>query len=335
MTPAAADPIPLELSLTIAVLSYRRPVELAAALPLIAAHAAMTRDAHDRDLIVAILVVDNDPLESARPVVRAAEPRIAATGVTLRYVAEPTPGIAAARNRAIDEALDADVLVFIDDDERPTGSWLIPLVRTWERTGAAAVMGRVQSVFEARPEPWVEAGEFFRRRRMPTGTEIQVGAAGNLLLDLLQVHRLGVRFDERLSLGAGEDSLFTMELVRRGGRMVWCDESVATDHVPPERMTRRWVLERARSHGNTETVVALLLARSNAERRRLRARAATRGSVRVAAGSARFALGVATGSLRHQARGLRTAYRGLGIASGAVGVAVQEYAREPERVDHG
>ena len=249
--------------------------------------------------------------------------------VEIRYVVEPTPGIAAARDRAVVESATSDVLVFIDDDERPTESWLLPLVDTWQQTGAAAVMGRVLSVFDSPLSPWVAAGEFFRRRRMATGTRISVGAAGNLLLDISQVRRLGVAFDARLGLGAGEDSLFTMQLVRAGGLLVWCDESVATDHVPSDRMTRRWVLDRARSHGNTETVVELMLAERHHSV--LRLRAAARGGVRIAGGLARFGLGLAIRSLRHQARGLRTAYRGLGIASGAVGVVVLEYSR-PEGV---
>jgi len=217
--------------------------------------------------------------------------------------------------------------VFIDDDERPTEDWLAPLVETWALTRAAAVMGRVVSVFASPLDPWIAAGEFFRRRRMPTGTEIAVGAAGNLLLDLAQVRRLGVRFDERLALGAGEDSLFTSQLVRAGGRMVWCDESVATDQVPAERMTRQWVLQRARSHGSTQTVVAVLLARSPLRERAIRAQATVGGTVRVLAGGARFMAGRLVGSPRHQARGLRTLHRGLGIAAAAVGVVVQEYAR--------
>lgn len=110
--------------------------------------------------------------------------------------------------------------------------------------------------------------------------------------------------------------------------MVWCDESVATDHVPAERMTRQWVLQRARSHGNTEAVVGLLLAASAPQRAWLRVRSAVRGSARVAAGLARFAVGLVIGSPRHQARGLRTVFRGIGIASAAAGIVVQEYARD-------
>jgi len=303
----------------VAILTFRRPAELAACLAAVQAHLDARLPGAE------ILVVDNDPAASAREVVQDAA---SASSRLIQYRVEPRPGIAAARNRALDEAGDHDVLVFLDDDERPTAEWITPLVDTWRATAAAAVVGRVVSVFASALDPWVAAGEFFRRRRMPTGTPITVGAAGNLLLDLAAVRGLGVRFDERLALGAGEDSLFTASLGRAGGRMVWCDESVATDHVPAERMTRQWVLERARSHGNTEAVVDLLLATSAPQRGWLRARAAVRGSARVAAGLARFAVGVVIQSHRHQARGLRTAYRGIGIASSAAGVVVQEYARD-------
>lgn len=306
-------------SLIVAMLTYRRPAELERGLPLVFDHVRALRG-----VTGSVLIVDNDPEGSARATVEALAGE---SEVVVRYVVEPTPGIAAARNRAIDESAASDLLVFIDDDEHPTIAWLAPLVDTWRLTGASAVMGRVISEFDDELDPWIAAGEFFRRRSMPTGTEISVAAAGNLLIDRVQLHRLDVRFDERLGLGAGEDSLFSQQLVRRGGRIAWCEESVAVDRVPRERMSRRWVLDRARSHGNAETVVGLHLARTSAERARVRAAAAARGTVRVAGGSARYTYGLVTRSLRHQARGLRTAHRGIGIVTGAAGVAVKEYAR--------
>lgn len=306
-------------SLVVAMLTYRRPAELERGLPLVFDHVRALRG-----VTGSVLIVDNDPEASARATVEALAGE---SEVVVRYVVEPTPGIAAARNRAIDESAASDLLVFIDDDEHPTIAWLAPLVDTWRLTGASAVMGRVISEFDDELDPWIAAGEFFRRRSMPTGTEISVAAAGNLLIDRVQLHRLDVRFDERLGLGAGEDSLFSQQLVRRGGRIAWCEESVAVDRVPRERMSRRWVLDRARSHGNAETVVGLHLARTSAERARVRAAAAARGTVRVAGGSARYTYGLVTRSLRHQARGLRTAHRGIGIVTGAAGVTVKEYAR--------
>ena len=199
-------------------------------------------------------MIDNDPAGRAGPVARS----IGSEHV--RYVVEPEPGISAGRNRALDETADRDLLVFIDDDEQPLDGWLTALLDTWSDTRAAAVMGRVVSKFEGELDPWVAAGEFFRRRRMKTGTEITVAAAGNLLLDLNQVRALGVRFDNNLGLSGGEDTLFSRLLVRRGGRMVWCDESVADDYVPADRVTRQWVRNRAWSHGNTASVIDLYLA---------------------------------------------------------------------------
>jgi succinoglycan biosynthesis protein ExoM len=315
------------VELVVAVLTFRRPEELIEGIPLVLAHARSASLETGRALRARVLVVDNDPAASASPVVERLRDSHS-DGVALDYVVENTPGIAAARNRAMDESTGADLLAFIDDDERPRDDWLAALLCTWTASHAAAVMGRVISEFDGELDDWVAAGDFFRRRSMPTGTVIRVAAAGNLLLDLRQVRALGVRFEEELGLGAGEDSLFSRELVRRGGRIVWCEESAATDCVPRERMTRRWVLARAWSHGNTESVVDLYLADGAIPRAVAKAKALARGVVRIAAGSARYLLGVASGSLRHQARGLRTAYRGAGIAAGGAGVVVHEYSRE-------
>jgi succinoglycan biosynthesis protein ExoM len=319
--------------LTVAVLTYRRPADLVDGLPLVARQVATLAD----DVVGApkparILVVDNDAEGSARETVDRVRARLAeslGSTVTIDYVVEPRPGIAMARNRALDESSGSDILVFIDDDERPREGWLAPLVTTWQRSGASAVMGRVISEFEGELDPWVAAGEFFRRRSMATGTPITVAAAGNLLLDLSQVNRFGARFDARVGLGSGEDSLFSRELVRRGGSMVWCQESVATDVVPRSRMTRAWVLARARSHGNAEGLIDVFLADGPAARLGVRARNLPRGILRIVGGTARFAAGLVLRSKRHQARGLRTANRGIGIAASALGRAHLEYAREP------
>ncbi|WP_349899814.1 glycosyltransferase family 2 protein [Parafrigoribacterium soli] len=315
-----------QLTLTIAVLSYRRPGTLRAGLPLVIAQAERLGAELARDVTAEVLVVDNDPAASARLTVDGIRSALDRPEL-LRYVVEPAPGIAAARNRALDESAASELLVFIDDDELPRGRWLTPLVSTWLDTRATAVMGRVISEFEGELDPWVAAGSFFRRRSMPTGTEITVAAAGNLLLDRQRLGELGVRFEPALGLGSGEDSLFSRQLVKRGGRMVWCEESEATDRVPRERMTRGWVLRRSWSHGNAETIVALHLAERSTGRLFVRIVAVARGLARVLAGGLRFLFGIASRSLRHQARGLRTSYRGAGILAGGLGIAYHEYSR--------
>lgn len=310
---------PSTVAVRIAVCTYRRPHELARLLPQLLLQAAdVAREGHQVDL----LVVDND----ASPGVAAG----VAGGIDHRIVClhEPTPGISAARNAAIDASGDRRLLAFIDDDEEPHPDWLPALVRTWQSTGAAAVSGRVVARFEAPADPWLLAGGFFVRRNLTTGTDIDVAAAGNLLLDLDQVRRHGVRFDERFGLTGGEDTLFSRQLHRCGGRMVWCAESVVTDVVPAQRATRDWVLTRARQHGRTATRVHLALSGSTAERGWVRVRQALRGAGLITLGSGR----AATGSIRHDpvrhATGLRRVQRGRGLLEGLFGAGTAAYGRE-------
>lgn len=314
-----------DLKVTVAVLTYKRPEELARGLPSILAQVAQVNDDVDGHVLVDVLVVDNDPAASGEPIAKSL------ACAHLRYVVEPEPGISAGRNRALDEAAHRDLLVYIDDDECPREHWLSSLLLTWADGRPAAVMGRVISRYDSSASAWIEAGDFFHRRpQMPSGTEIPVAAAGNLLLDLNQVRALGVRFEHSLGLSGGEDNLFSLMLVRRGGRIVWCDESVADDHVPTARMTREWLLRRSWSHGNTASLVELYMAESALGRLQVRFRAFFRGLVRTVAGGARFMLGVVTRSDIHQARGLRVAFRGAGMISGALGLVYQEYARDDE-----
>ncbi|MGY1601008.1 glycosyltransferase family 2 protein [Geodermatophilus sp. SYSU D00815] len=314
---------PGTVRVTIAVPTFRRPDDLRTLLPVLLEHA---REAGaDGRYAVDVLVVDNDPDGGgAATVAEFPAPE-------LRYAAEPTPGIAAVRNRALDEAADASLLAFIDDDERPEPGWLTALLATWAATGAAAVSGRILAEYAGELDPWIGAGEFFVRRRMPTGTPIDVAACGNLLLDLDQVRAAGVRFDPALGLGGGEDTLFSRELAKAGRLMVWCDESAAVDRVPPSRMTRQWVLTRAWSHGNRTVLIGLWLAAGRWARFEVRARGVVGGLLRVAAGAARWTWGLARGSLRDRARGLRGVLRGAGMVAGACGLVFEEYARSGRR----
>lgn len=313
------------MRVTVGVPTFRRPDDLAALLPVLLEQAEELTVATGGRYVADVLVVDNDPAGSAAGTV-------AAVGAPLvRYAVEARPGIAAVRNRALDEAAGSQLLAMIDDDELPQPRWLEHLVMAWEETRPAAVAGRVLAAYEGELEPWVAAGDFFLRFTFPTGTEVATAAAGNLLLDLDQVRRAGVRFATDLGLSGGEDNLFSRALVRAGGRIVWCDESVAVDQVPAARMTRRWVLTRSWSHGNASVLTELRLAGGLMERTGIRAQGLARGLARVGGGSVRWALGLIVRSDRHQARGLRTLLRGAGMVSAVLGLVYLEYARPGQR----
>ncbi|WP_235929107.1 glycosyltransferase [Marisediminicola senii] len=301
----------------IVALTHQRNDDLGALLPMLLAQAQSIRDAH-----ASVLVVDNDPAGGARCLVEAhGEPD------TIEYLHVPSPGIAAARNAALAAAASTDLLVFIDDDERPVEQWLQHLVRVWRQTGSAAVVGPVVSEFADELDPWIVAGRFFDRRRMPTGTAVDTAATNNLLLDMEQVRSLRLAFDERFGLSGGSDTLFTRQLHDRGGVMTWCDEAIVIDVVPSARLTRSWVMRRAFRSGNTWMRTSLVLAPTPLHSGFARIWLGIRGAVRVLGGAFRVVAGMVTKRMDLRARGARTVARGAGILAGSVGSTYVEYRR--------
>jgi glycosyltransferase involved in cell wall biosynthesis len=307
-----------DVDVVVAVLTYRRLVGVGELLHQLVEQLA------ESELSASIVVVDNDGEPTAADVV--------AGFASVRYVHEPRPGIVAARNRALDEAGSARLLVFIDDDERPEPGWLDSIVSTWRLTEPAAVVGPVISVFEIVPDPWIPAGRFFQRQRYQTGTEVPAAGAGNLLLDLEAVRSLGLRFDERFGTSGGEDTFFTRSIVRAGHRIVWCDEAVAIDVVPAHRLTRAWVLERARRIGNSRSRVSVLTADPGLERVGVRARLLAQAAIRLAGGGGRLLLGKLLKSSEHHARGAKTFARGQGMLVGALGGVIFGYGRSDQDI---
>lgn len=304
-------------SVVIAVLTYQRPEDLLATIPRLLEQAASST------LPATVLVIDNDPNGSARQTVEAFK------SAGLRYANETRPGISAARNRALAEAAEFDLLVFIDDDEVPVENWLNLLVGQYWASGADAVAGAVVSEYAHEPSEWIRAGEFFKRIRPESGTRLAVAATNNLLLDLHTIRAHGLDFDERFGLSGGSDTLFTRQLVKRGGDLVWCAEAIVIDMVPAGRLTRSWVLRRALRSGNSWARVELEFAVGPVQRIAARLRLTGPGALRFGGGLGRYAFGLATGTTGHRAKGLRTAARGLGMLSGAYGYVYSEYRRRP------
>lgn len=304
----------------IAVLTYKRPADIESVLPQLVEQAERAKSAGwDTD----ILVVDNDAAESARSIV---EEISEGSSARMLYTCEPEPGITPARNRALDLSGDKDILIFIDDDERPTADWLAGLLRTHEKY-AACVVGPVVSQFDQELDPWIMAGGFFTRRRMPTGTTVEVAGTGNLLLDMRLINARGLRFDVEFGLSGGSDTLFTRQMTLARIPMVWCDEAVVYDVVPAARATRRWVLLRALRYGTSWSATSRKVARSASERLRFQVRDFGQGVVRIAGGLLRFLAGVVTRDQGRRARGLRNVARGIGLAAGVFGYRYHEYRR--------
>ncbi|MGP5056277.1 glycosyltransferase family A protein [Brachybacterium paraconglomeratum] len=311
-------------TVVVGLATYRRPALLAGLLPRLLEQIEAAAEDLAEDARLGIVVVDNDPDGSAKAVVDGVGDQ------RIRYVIEPSPGISSARNRVLDEAADADVLVFLDDDETPHAQWLVHLLKTHREHDADAVCGPVHAVFDGGEDPWIAAGGYYlgqRREGMRTGEVLGRAATNNLLLDLAEVRRIGLRFDARFGASGGEDSLFTGQLTASGGRLVLCAEAVVDDLVPRERNRRGVNLARVRAQAGTHVRVEQELARTRGERLRGTGRWAVIGSGQVLKGGALVLGGRVTGDLRRRAQGELRVARGLGALGGCLGAVASPYAR--------
>ena len=314
---------------TIAVLTYQRVDALAALLPMLVDQA---RECSSADRTVRVLVVDNDPESSAgAAVAAAAEAATAGAGgaaaVEVVGVVEEAPGISAARNRALGESADQDLLAFIDDDETPQPHWLRHLLDTQAEFDCAAVAGPVPSVFVTPPSEFIAGGGFFGDRSGVTGAEMEEVGSGNLLLDLRRLRRHGITFDLGYGITGGEDTKLCHDLREAGERIIWCQEAVCLEPVAPQRATEEWVRRRTVRLGTGWARVRLEDAAPGRERAARRVGFVARGAVKALRGGVQTAVARARRDERARGRAVREALGGVGILSAALGVQVQEYQR--------
>nr|WP_269778553.1 glycosyltransferase [Microlunatus antarcticus] len=303
-------------TVVVGVATFRRPAALARLLPELVDQVRGLAGA------ATVVVVDNDPAGGAREQVEAF------AGSSVRYVHEPRPGIAAARNRALAEAGDANLLVFVDDDGLPTPGWLGRMVAAWLRWRPAAVSGPAVPRFEAgEPDAWVAGSGVFDRTVRTTGTLLGGASSANLLLDLAQLRAYGLEFDEAFGLTGGSDTMLTHAIVAAGGEIRWCDEAEVLDFHSVDRMTRAWVRRRSYRTGNDWSRVALALSDSGPRRLAERLELVARGAVRGATGVANQLRGVASGDVRRRALGSCQVSTAVGVVGGALGVVSVEYGR--------
>jgi GT2 family glycosyltransferase len=196
----------------------------------------------DFDGTLRVVVVDNHAGLAGLAVCAAMAPSYRFPLVSLH---EPTPGIAAARNAALREALcgEAEFVATLDDDGRPDRSWLALLLATQARTGADFVCGAIEPEFEGRPPAWARTSGLFSYRPRPT--------TANALVRARVLHTHGYAwFDERFGLSGGEDAHFFGALADAGRSYASCAAAVVYEHVPRSRVGAGYILRRALRNGS-------------------------------------------------------------------------------------
>ncbi len=189
-----------------------------------------------------IRVVDNDGARSAEPVVKtfAAQSRI-----PTRYLVEPKQNIALARNCAIN-AGPANYLLFIDDDEVASPSWLLHLIQAMRQTRADVVIGPVVGLLPSRSPAWCKQGGWFDKpvpgengRMHWTGTR-----TSNTLVRGQWFFEQGLRFNESYGCSGGSDVALFKVIAGRGGIFHAASQAVVYEAIPAERATLRWLMKR-------------------------------------------------------------------------------------------
>jgi succinoglycan biosynthesis protein ExoM len=268
---------------------------------------------------MSVIIVDNDPDGSARPVVEAATRR---TPWNLLYEIEPERGISAARNTAVRLGLDAgaDAIVFIDDDEWVESTWLVELIATQESTRADVVTGPVLPVFDEPPPEWVLAGKFFDRPRYAHNSAQTYATTSSVLMMRSCFEGRPLPFDPDFGISGGSDTHLFAQLREDGLRIHWSDTAIVHEAIPASRVDEAWLVRREYRRGQT---LSRSLRRRDTRRWR-QLRRGVRGLLEMLAGLPEFLVGVVTGKHR-RVRGRQRIALGAGMISGLFDRRYDEY----------
>ena len=246
--PASLRPAARQVTAYICVTTFHRPTGLRRLLEGLSR--LQFRDATPPD--VEIVVVDNDSLASARQTCEDARRQLP---WRLRYIVEPTRGIAQARNAAVRAAAElADFVAFIDDDEVPDPLWLDELLRVHRAFAADIVTGPVFPHFEEGAPVYVIRGHFFDPPQRTTGMLLDRAYTNNVIACSRVFRNMPTLFDERLGLAGGEDVLFFRRAARAGFKIVWANDARVSEWVPSSRTSVAWILKRAFRTGNSQAI---------------------------------------------------------------------------------
>ena len=239
-----------KVRVAICIITFHRPVGLRRLLDSLN-QLVFQGDPPDIDIIV----VDNDPNGSARPVCDESR---ATLKWPIRYEIEPQRGISHARNKAVACALEnADWLAWIDDDQVAWPRWLDELLRIQQTYGADIVTGPVTPRFEDAVAPWIIKGRFFEYQRYPTGSNVDVAGTGNALIGSAVFQAMEEYFDDRFALTGGEDRDFFRRAHRAGYSIIWADKAESQEWIPKSRTSFSWIITRQFVVGNAHAAVDL------------------------------------------------------------------------------
>ena len=228
---------------TVVIPTYQRPRGVRRAVLSVFAQTGFDSNGFD------LVVVDNDPDNSSSAVLARLHSE-APSHIRMKVLHEPKPGVATARNTALD-AVDTPLVAFLDDDQSAPNTWLSRLVAMHGRCPAAVIFGPVRADLPAsitRDRAYLY-GFFSRHGPARSGRIDGFYGCGNALLDLCRLPDIRPLFDPAMNKTGGEDDRLFRAIQVAGGGFAWCAEAPVFEHVPSDRASLAYTLRRAIAYG--------------------------------------------------------------------------------------
>jgi len=231
-----------EKLLTVAVCTYNRANNLPRLIDSLASQKC--------PIPYEILFVNNNSSDETKSVLE----KYAKQGI-IRYVTEQRQGISHARNRAIEESIHSDYLLFMDDDELPSSNRMLEAaVEGLSKGNVQCVGGRVKIVLGERRRPkWLtdELLGFYGENNYGDtpflirdfGTPIWTGIVA-YDMDIFRKNpelRFDIRYNRQGNeVGGGEDAVMFRKMLNMGVRMMYLPDMAVDHHVEEWRISRRY-----------------------------------------------------------------------------------------------
>lgn len=239
--------------LVIGIPTYKRPVMLRNCLN------SILESELDGGLIstIDILIVDNDVELSAKEVFFDFESTINEP-FFMHYGSLRDKGLSNVRNEILKRAkkLDPDFIVFIDDDEYASKTWLQGLTNLIVGKEADIVVGKVIPVFEVLINKGLKY--WFKYPDLEDGSKIDFVMTGNLIISPKFIIENSLSFDLRFNTTGGEDSFFGVQSLNKGAKIFFAQYALVYETIPENKSNLKWLIMRYYRGATTFTYVLKL-----------------------------------------------------------------------------
>ena len=234
------------VEITIAICTYKR-AEIQQTL------ASIANQVLPEDVYIKVIVADNDIEPTMRQFI---EETAKSLGITLTYIHAPSRNISIARNACLINC-ETQWLVFIDDDEIASNTWLSELYKTALNENADVVLGPVISVYPNDAPNWIVKCDFHSTKPVFVSGVIETGYTGNTLLKLSSQYFENEMFNLSLGKSGGEDTDYLSRAFKKGAKLAFAENAIVHEPVPSERATLNWLIKRKFRMGQTYPLTQL------------------------------------------------------------------------------